>query len=153
MVRIAVIDDRDAVAESIVDLLRESSVVDLCQRAPQQEDGFGGHLSGGYAELLREQSIDTVVYSPPQRSRNLMLPDLLNAELVFQECARAGVGKFVLLSSAMVYGASPHNQGFLSETQPILSGSSNRAATTAACIRQTSSPTIFPLACATCRCT
>src|SRR5260370_35939793 len=105
MVRVTVIDDRDSVAESIVDLLRESSVVDRCQRAPQL-DGFGGHLSGGYAEVLKEQSIDTVVYATPQRSRNLLSPDLQNAELVFQECARASVSKFVLLSSAMVYGAS-----------------------------------------------
>src|SRR5713226_4948739 len=121
MVRVIVIDDRDSVAELIVDLLRESSVVDLCQRAPRQAD-IGGHLNGGYAEVLREQNIDTVVYAPPQRSRNLLSPDLQNAELVFQECARASVRKVVLLSNAMVYGASPHNQGFLAETHPILSG-------------------------------
>src|SRR6266849_3100346 len=127
MVRVTVIDERDSVAELIVDLLRESSVVDLCRRAPRQ-DGIGEHLNGGYAEVLREQNIDTVVYAPPQRSRNLLSPDLQNAELVFQECARVSVRKFVLLSSAMVYGASPHNQGFLPETHPILSGSSNQVA-------------------------
>src|SRR5258708_2429807 len=128
MVRVAVIDDGDSVAELIVDRVRESVAVAFWQRTPQQEDGFGGHLSGGYAEFLKEQSIDTVVYSPPQRSRTLMSPDQQHAELVFQGCARAGVRKFVLLSSAMIYGASPHNQGFLPETHPILSGSSNQVA-------------------------
>ncbi|HVS82120.1 MAG TPA: 1-acyl-sn-glycerol-3-phosphate acyltransferase [Pyrinomonadaceae bacterium] len=128
MVRVIVIDDRDTVAELIADNLRDSLAVELCQRAPQKEDGFGGHLSGGYAELLREQSIDTVVYSPPQRSRNLMSPDLQNAELVFQECARASVRKFILLSSAMVYGASPHNEGLVPETHSLLGGNSNPVA-------------------------
>src|SRR5260370_35158679 len=116
MVRVIVIDDRDAVAELIADSLRDSPLVDLCQRAPQQEDGFGGHLSGGYAELLSEENIDAGVYSPPQRSRNLMSPNLQNAELVFQECPRASARKFVLLLSAVVWASSAPNHGCLPET-------------------------------------
>src|SRR5205085_10550826 len=45
--------------------------------------------------------------------------DLQDAESVFQRCARARIKKFVLLSSAMIYGADAHNQGFLSEAHVI----------------------------------
>ena len=122
MVRVIVIDEREFLADLFTDLLRGSDMVQFCQHAPQQEDGFAGHLSGGLAGLLREHHIDVAVYSPPQRARNLMLPDLQHAELVFQECARASIKKLVLLSSAMIYGSSPHNQGLIREVQPICSG-------------------------------
>jgi 1-acyl-sn-glycerol-3-phosphate acyltransferase/nucleoside-diphosphate-sugar epimerase len=125
MARILVIDERDRVADLLVGYLRESQSVDFCMRAPQQEDGFGGHLSGGYSALIKEQGIDTVVYSPPLCGNDI---DLDDAELVCRQCAGAGIEKFVLLSSAMIYGASPHNQGLIAETQPILSDSSNRLA-------------------------
>src|SRR5437870_1118891 len=104
MIRVIVIDDRESVAEALVDLLRGSPVVDFCRRAaPQQEDGYGGHLSGGYASLLKEQDVDAVVYSPPACARHRMTPDLEAAEAVFQQCVRAGVKKFILLSSGMIY--------------------------------------------------
>jgi 1-acyl-sn-glycerol-3-phosphate acyltransferase/nucleoside-diphosphate-sugar epimerase len=125
MVRVMIIDDRDSVAELVVDRLNASDAVELCQRAPQLEDGFGGHLSGGYAGFIKEQGIDTVVYSPPVRRRQL---DLKDAESVFRQCAKANVEKFVLLSSAMVYGASPHNQGLMPETRAVLSGGRNQIA-------------------------
>jgi 1-acyl-sn-glycerol-3-phosphate acyltransferase/nucleoside-diphosphate-sugar epimerase len=117
MTRVIVIDDRDRVAELIVNSLRDSAFVELCLRAPQKEDGFGGHLSGDLSMLLKEHSIDTVVYAPPRgRHRSI---DLEDAESVFQRCADAGIKKFVLLSSGMIYGANPHNQGFIPETHVI----------------------------------
>jgi 1-acyl-sn-glycerol-3-phosphate acyltransferase/nucleoside-diphosphate-sugar epimerase len=119
------IEDRESVAELIVERLNGSAEVELCQRAPQLEDGFGGHLSGGYAGFLEEQAIDAVVYSPPVRRRHL---DLRDAESVFRQCAKANIRKFVLLSSAMVYGASPHNQGLMPESRAVLSGGRNRIA-------------------------
>lgn len=119
MARVMVIDDRDSVAELVVKRLNECPVVEFCLRAPQQEDGFAGHLSGGHAGFFAEQAIDAVVYSPPIRGRRI---DLKDAESVFRQCASVGVEKFVLLSSAMVYGASPHNQGLIPETRPALSG-------------------------------
>src|SRR5256714_10162760 len=123
MIRVMLIEDRDSVAELIVERLNSSAEVELCQRAPQAEDGFGGHLSGGYAGFLEEQGIDAVVYSPPVRRRHL---DLKDAESVFRQCAQANIRKFVLLSSAMVYGASPHNQGLMPESRAILSGGRNQ---------------------------
>ena len=121
MARVIVIDERDSVADLLVSRVRESQQVDFCLRAPQQEDGFGGHLSGGYAGVIKEQGIDTVVYSPPLRAGDI---DLENAESVSRQCASVGIEKFVLLSSAMIYEPSPHNQGFITETQPILGGGS-----------------------------
>lgn len=125
MARVMVIDDRAGVAELIVRRMNEGSLVEFCQLAPQREDGFGGHLSGGYAGFLAEQAIDAVVYSPPLRRHRV---DLTDAELVFRQAANAGVQTFVLLSSAMVYGASPHNQGLIPETRPVLSDDRNQFA-------------------------
>ncbi len=119
MARVLVIDERDGLGDLLVSYLSDTHSVNACMRAPQSEDGFGGHLSGGYSGLIKEQGIDTVVYSPPLRAGEI---DLEDAESVCRQCAGAGIEKFVLLSSAMVYGASPHNQGLLAETQPILSG-------------------------------
>ncbi|HKG14673.1 MAG TPA: 1-acyl-sn-glycerol-3-phosphate acyltransferase [Pyrinomonadaceae bacterium] len=120
MARVLVIDERDGVAELIVSRLGESPAVETCQRAPQAEDGFAGLLSGGRAGLLAEQGIDTVVYTPPFEAQRRPVPDLADAEAVFKEVARAGVGQFVLLSSAEVYGASHHNIGFLSESRMLM---------------------------------
>ncbi|MBC8029062.1 MAG: 1-acyl-sn-glycerol-3-phosphate acyltransferase [Pyrinomonadaceae bacterium] len=119
MANVMVIDHRDGVAELLVTGLRNSPKVELCLRAPQKEDGFGGHFSADLAKLLKEHDIDTVVYSPPPGGSNLSAIDLEDAESVFQKCARSGIKKFVLLSSAMIYGANPHNRGFISESHVI----------------------------------
>src|SRR5436309_10432558 len=81
--RIIVADDRDFVAELITNRLRESPVVDLCMRAPRKADTAAEDLISGFAELLRK-NIDAVVYSPPQRARNSIAPDLESAESIFQ---------------------------------------------------------------------
>ncbi|MCA1593860.1 MAG: 1-acyl-sn-glycerol-3-phosphate acyltransferase [Acidobacteria bacterium] len=122
MARVLVIDERDGFAELLVERLRESHAVETCQSAPHGEDGFSGLLSGGHAGLLREQDVDTVVYSPPLVARRRTAPDLADAEAVFKQCARAGVRHFVLLSSAAVYGAAHHNIGLLSESRLLLRG-------------------------------
>lgn len=119
MARVIVIDERDAVAELIVKSLRDSPNIDLCVRATQKDDGFAGHLSGGLANLIEEHDVDTVVYSPPPAVHNRRSIDLEDAESVFQQSARSAIKKFVLLSSAMIYGANPHNQGFLTESHVI----------------------------------
>src|ERR1043166_7273738 len=120
MARVVVIDEREELAVLLVERLRASRAVEVCQRSPQAEDGFGGLLSGGRAGLLVEQNIDTVVYSPPPAARRRFAPDLADAEAVFKESAHAGVRHFVLLSSAAVYGASHHNVGFLAESRILL---------------------------------
>src|SRR5947208_5960349 len=119
MARVVVIDEREGLAELLVERLCESYAVETCQRAPQAEDGFGGLLSGGRAGLLIEQDIDTVVYSPPPAARRRPVPDLADAEAVFKESARAAVKHFILLSSAAVYGELNHNVGFLAESRML----------------------------------
>jgi 1-acyl-sn-glycerol-3-phosphate acyltransferase/nucleoside-diphosphate-sugar epimerase len=119
LARVIVIDDRETAAELIVKNLRDSAAVEFCMRAPQKEDGFGGHLSGSLATMLKDHDIDTVVYAPPPGRYRRRSVDLEDAESVFQQCARARIKKFVLLSSAMIYGASPHNPGFISEAHVI----------------------------------
>jgi 1-acyl-sn-glycerol-3-phosphate acyltransferase/nucleoside-diphosphate-sugar epimerase len=109
----------------MVSRLSQSSAIETCRRAPESEDGFGGELSGGYEGLFREHSIDTVVYSPPSLSAKRILPDVRHAERVFQDCARVGIKKVVLLSSATVYGASAHNPGLISESRPPAQNSAN----------------------------
>src|SRR6185295_9984472 len=116
LARVIVIDDRETIAELIVKTLRDSAAVEFCLRGPQKEDGFGGHLSGGLATMLKDHEVDTVVYAPSPGRQQL---DLGDAESVFQQCVRTRVRKFVLLSSAMIYGASPHNPGFISEAHVI----------------------------------
>ena len=116
MARVIIIDDRETVAELIVNNLCHRQLVEFCMRAPQKEDGFGGHLTGGLSTMLQEHDIDTVVYAPSLSRHRL---DLGDAESVFQQCARASIRKFILLSSAMIYGASPHNPGFISEAHVI----------------------------------
>lgn len=73
-------------------------------------------MSGGRLGFLLEQSIDTVVYSPPQSLERSSTPDLAEAEVVFKECVRANVKNVILLSSAAIYGASHHNTGLLCES-------------------------------------
>jgi hypothetical protein len=63
LARVIVIDDRETAAELIVKNLRDSAAVEFCMRAPQKEDGFAGHLSGGFATMLKDHDIDTVVYA------------------------------------------------------------------------------------------
>jgi nucleoside-diphosphate-sugar epimerase/1-acyl-sn-glycerol-3-phosphate acyltransferase len=112
-----VIADHRPIAHALVNRLSKSPVVEACQLAPQ--------FNGGYALLLTEHAIDTVVYAPQLRRQNEMMPNLAEAAIVFAECARAGVAKVVVVSSAMIYGADPHNPGFIDETRAPLRGDKN----------------------------
>jgi 1-acyl-sn-glycerol-3-phosphate acyltransferase/nucleoside-diphosphate-sugar epimerase len=109
MARVMVIDTHGDLLHYLANRLGKSPAVDACQRVPG--------LNDGYANLLAVQDIDIVVYCPRLCSSYDMTPDLAEAESIFAECARASIAKVVLLSSAAVYGASPRNPGFISETQ------------------------------------
>lgn len=128
MARVLVIDARDGVARRLVSELRASGEVEAVESAPQQDDGYAGHLSGGYDALVEDLRADTVVYSPPRASRRVMTPDLEDAAAVFNACARGRVTRLVLISSALVYGASPHNQGLLGEARTPASGEKTKLA-------------------------
>src|SRR5215510_2942008 len=117
MARVMVIADNRPIAHALVNRLSKSPVVEACQLAPQ--------FNGGYDLLLTEHAIDTVVYAPQLRRRNEMIPNLAEAAMVFAECARAGMAKVVVVSSAMIYGADPHSPGFIVETRAPLRGDKN----------------------------
>jgi 1-acyl-sn-glycerol-3-phosphate acyltransferase/nucleoside-diphosphate-sugar epimerase len=117
MMRVIVIDERDCVAGSLVERLRESPSVETCARAPRLDGLSEGGRRDGYATLLGEQRADTAVYSPPLRTRRQTVPDLADAEAFFGACADARVGRVVVLSSAAVYGACTQNPGLMSETR------------------------------------
>jgi 1-acyl-sn-glycerol-3-phosphate acyltransferase/nucleoside-diphosphate-sugar epimerase len=112
-----VIADSRPIAHALVNRLSKSPVVEACQLAPQ--------FNGGYALLFTEHAIDTVVYAPQLRRQNEMIPNLAEAARVFAECARAGMAKVVVVSSAMIYGADPYNPGFIVETRAPLRGDKN----------------------------
>jgi 1-acyl-sn-glycerol-3-phosphate acyltransferase/nucleoside-diphosphate-sugar epimerase len=115
MARVLVIEDRDRMAELLVRRLQESPRVEACRPAPQDEDGFGGLLSGSYAASLKDGRAETVVYSPPLLRS--MRPDLTHARGVLQHCSREGVRHLVLLSSAAVYDPAPSHPGHVSESR------------------------------------
>src|SRR5579864_3226202 len=51
----------------------------------------------------------------PSYAGNGMVPDLADAEAVFQQSAQLRVKKFVLLSSALIYGTGPGRQSLVGE--------------------------------------
>ena len=46
-----------------------------------------------------------------------MAPDIVEAESILRQSAKSNLKRFVLLSSAQIYGASPHNQGLIPESR------------------------------------
>jgi 1-acyl-sn-glycerol-3-phosphate acyltransferase len=74
-----------------------AEICNLCSRA--QED----------------ESEASYVYIPSLTDRDGMMPDLSEAELVFQQSARLRPRKLVLLSSALIYGTGPGRQSLVEE--------------------------------------
>src|SRR5262249_49870484 len=65
---------------------------------------------------VERAKIDTVIYAPSLVRRSLY-PDLAEVKTLIRKLAALHVQRFILLSSAMVYGASPHNQGLIPESR------------------------------------
>ena len=119
MARVIIIGEREIVAKTIIDRLRESPIVETCQRVPKLPKRLDGSLSGDYATLFRERAIDTVVYSPLSISGEYKTADLADAEAIFEQFARSGVSRVVVLSNAAIYGASCRNPGLISESRSL----------------------------------
>jgi len=70
------------------------------------------------------------VYLPALATRDGMVPDLREAQLVFESAASHPGCHFVLLSSALVYGTGPGRTGFVTEDQPPCRNGGDRVSQT-----------------------
>ncbi len=76
-------------------------------------------------EVFRAGRFDAVVHlnlmhDPRASSRDHYTFNIQGTDKVMQYCVRHGIPKFVLLSSANVYGPRPDNDQFLSEDTPLM---------------------------------
>ena len=118
--RVIVVDERDVVADAVVNALTESSQVEWCQRAPD----LTRDTQAQFAAVIDNQRIDTVVFAPFSTSPKYGMPDLGQAEALLGYCVRAArIKKLVLLSSAAAWDCSHHNPGLISESRPLRIGS------------------------------
>ena len=79
----------------------------------------GHKISVADANLLNPEDVadsEALVYLPRASGRDGMTPDLREAEDVFRAAALMSPHKFVLLSSAMVYGIGPGRQAWVDES-------------------------------------
>ena len=112
MARVAVIADRDGLAEPLIHTLRQSPHVERCERITDDR-AF--------------ESFDTIVYSALPAHGGSMGPDLESARGVCARFASLPLTQIVVVSSAAVYGADHHNAGLLDETAFIAEGRSEIA--------------------------
>ena len=109
MARVMVIAGSGSIAQCLVHRLSKNPVVEACQLAPR--------FNGNFPLLCAQQAINTVVYAPQLQSQHRMIPNLTEAAAVFAECARTAMARVVVLSSAAIYGATPHTPGLIPETR------------------------------------
>lgn len=105
--RVMILGANDTIKTRLFDRLNKSPRIETCQHLSDLDDNP--------TDLLTKQGIDTVVYVPRLCSSVLSTPDLIEAETVCNACSAADLQKVVLLSSAVVYGASPYNPALMSE--------------------------------------
>lgn len=79
---------------------------------------------GDMAEILVREGVDTFVHAaflshPTHAAAWAHELEDIGTMHVLNACAEAGIHKFVLASSTMVYGANPLNPNFLSETHEL----------------------------------
>jgi 1-acyl-sn-glycerol-3-phosphate acyltransferase/nucleoside-diphosphate-sugar epimerase len=118
--RVLVIEPRASLAALIVESLNASLGVEV--DAPPDRD------AGSAVAAIASVRFDAVVYSPlDERARDLV-PDTEVAGAVLGACARSGVRRIVLISSAAVYGADYHNPGLIRESRPTSARCLNRVA-------------------------
>src|SRR5262245_43815994 len=108
MQRLAILGENDALTGLVAERLANEN-----RRTVARHTSRSG-WEAGYSALDRG-TLDAVVYLPPFRAPQAYEPDLDDARAAFEACVRADVPHVVVVSSAAVYGAGPHNTGFLSE--------------------------------------
>ena len=113
--RVAVVSSRDCLAEPLLDALRRSPDVELCERAPHEPDAIEAAVFGRY---------DTVVYSALPAAGPATGPDVVAARAVCERLASVPLKHAVVISSAAVYSPNHQSTGFLAESSFIPEGRS-----------------------------
>lgn len=108
MSKVIILTGNNAITEALTDTLKERSTA-------VEQTALPG--------ILTENPGATVVYSP--RLQDGTTPDLDEGEHVCRACAASDPEHVILISSAAVYGASPHNTGRIPETQSSPRGHHN----------------------------
>jgi 1-acyl-sn-glycerol-3-phosphate acyltransferase/nucleoside-diphosphate-sugar epimerase len=104
--RVAVLAGRDGLAQPILDALRPSAGVELCERAPHDPEQIESAAFSRY---------DTIVYSALPAAGPSTGPDVSAARAVCQRLASLPVRHLVVISSAAVYSPNHQNAGLLDE--------------------------------------
>lgn len=106
MAKIAIIGSKsNPWAESVCSALRQRHANDY-YFATAQEIIDAANISGSQPRCL---------YVPRLAGGEGVIPDLAEAEAVFQQLAQSKSGTIVLLSSALIYGTGPGRQAFVGE--------------------------------------
>ena len=113
--RIAIVACRDRIADSLVDALRRSPNVELCERAPHDPQRIEAAAFSRY---------DTVVCSPLKPGSASTGPDVTVAREVCARLASLPLKQAVVLGSAAVYSPNHQNAGRLEESAFIPEGRS-----------------------------
>lgn len=93
-------------AHSLLQALRRAGSAHECNLIEVAD--FRGGAAGRDSEL-------SCIYVPSLTDKEGMLPDLSEAERVFEESARIRPRKFILFSSALIYGTGPARKRMVSE--------------------------------------
>src|SRR6266568_2355309 len=112
MARVLVIGPRPEIGRAIVAALSESGAVEACEQAGLRQESLQTVFT-----RIESGAIDTIVYSPSMAQSRSLSPDLAEAERIISHLAAKQIRRVVLLSSALIYGSSPHNQGLISESR------------------------------------
>lgn len=103
-------------------------VVGLGMERPAQEIGGLDFIQADVrnpmlGELIKAEAVDTVCHLDFEESNRPSVSafdlNVTGTIKLLEACAKAGVGKVVLKSSTMVYGARPSNPAFLTEDHPL----------------------------------
>ena len=107
MARVLIITESPTLAQTLMNRLGKSPLVESCHLADR--------FDGGYAYRFEDYGVDTAVYCPSLVDPKAMIPNRAEAAAAMEACRRAGLSNVVLIASAAVYGATPFNPGLARE--------------------------------------
>jgi 1-acyl-sn-glycerol-3-phosphate acyltransferase len=97
----------------------------LRRARPTLECDFA-EAAGFCSEAAEQDSELSCIYIPSLTDKEGVMPDLYEAEQVFQQSARIRPGKFILISSALIYGTGPARKNLVTEDYSGRSFGTNR---------------------------